>query len=98
LGKHPVSPGALVPVREQLGSLFLELGRAKEAVHEVGAELKIYPGRLRGRLGAVQSAEKAGDTERARRYYTKLATQTAKAGDTRAELTPVREFAAAARP
>ena len=31
LGKHPVSPGALVPIREQLGDLLLELGQPKEA-------------------------------------------------------------------
>src|SRR6266576_2194319 len=27
LGKHPVSPGAFVPIREQLGSLLLEEGQ-----------------------------------------------------------------------
>jgi hypothetical protein len=94
LGKHPVSPGALVPVREQLGALLLELGRAKEAQHEFEAELKIYPGRLRGLLGAAQSAEKAGDNESAHRYYAKLAAQTANAGNSRAELKRVREGAA----
>ncbi len=93
LGKHPVSPGALVPVREQLGGLLLELGKAKEAQREFEAELKIYPGRFRGLVGAAQSAEKAGDAESARRYYEKLAAQTAKAGDSRAELVRVREFA-----
>ena len=31
LGKHPVSPGALVPAREQLGDLLLKLDRPKEA-------------------------------------------------------------------
>jgi tetratricopeptide (TPR) repeat protein len=96
LGKHPVSPGALVPVREQLGGLLLELGQTKEAQKEFEAELKIYPGRLRGLLGAAQSAEKAGDTESARRYYTKLVEQTGKAGASRSELARVREFAAAA--
>jgi tetratricopeptide (TPR) repeat protein len=95
LGKHPVSPGALVPVREQLGGLLLELGQAKEAQREFEAELKIYPGRFRGLLGAAQAAEKAGDKEGARRYYAKLAAQTAKAGDSRKELVRVREFAAA---
>jgi tetratricopeptide (TPR) repeat protein len=95
LGKHPVSPGALVPVREQLGGLLLELGQAKEAQKEFEAELKIYPGRFRGLLGAAQSAEKAGDKEGARRYYAKLAAQTEKAGDSRRELAHVREFAAA---
>ena len=93
LGKHPVSPGALVPVREQLGGLLLELGQAKEAQKEFEAELKIYPGRLRGLLGAAQSAEKAGDKETARGYYTKLAAQTEKAGTTRRELARVRELA-----
>jgi tetratricopeptide (TPR) repeat protein len=94
LGKHPVSPGALVPVREQLGGLLLELGQAKEAQKEFEAELKIYPGRFRGLLGAAQSAEKAGDKESARRYYAKLAAQTEKSGDWRAELMPVRERSA----
>ncbi|HKP03613.1 MAG TPA: hypothetical protein VJU77_09675 [Chthoniobacterales bacterium] len=93
LGKHPVSPGALVPVREQLGGLLLELGQAKEAQREFESELKIYPGRFRGLLGAAQSAEKAGETESARRYYAKLAAQTAKAGDERKELAQVRAFA-----
>ena len=95
LGKHPVSPGALVPVREQLAGLLLELGQAKEAQKEFEAELKIYPGRFRGLLGAAQSAEKAGDKESARRYYAKLAAQTEKAGDSRRELAHIREFAAA---
>ena len=94
LGKHPVSPGALVPVREQLGGLLLELGQPKEAQREFEAELKIYPGRLRGLLGAAQSAKKAGDNESAHRYYAKLAAQTANAGDERRELAQVREFAA----
>ena len=80
--------------REQLGGLLLELGQAKEAQREFEAELKIYPGRLRGLLGAAQSAEKAGDTESARRYYAKLAAQTAAAGNGRAELKRVREYVA----
>jgi tetratricopeptide (TPR) repeat protein len=94
LGKHPVSPGALVPVREQLGGLLLELGQAKEAQREFEVGLKIYPGRFRGLLGAAQSAEKAGDNESARRYYAKLAAQTATAGNARAELRGVREYVA----
>jgi len=86
LGKHPVSPGALMPVREQLGGLLLELGQPGEAQKEFEAELKIYPGRFRGLLGAAQSAEKAGDMDGARRYYAKLAAQTGKAGDSPSEL------------
>jgi tetratricopeptide (TPR) repeat protein len=95
LGKHPVSPGAFVPVREQLGSLLLEMGQPTEAQREFEAALKIYPGRFRGLYGAAQAAELAGDNEDASRYYTKLAAQTSKAGGSRNELNHVREFLSA---
>jgi tetratricopeptide (TPR) repeat protein len=95
LGKHPVSPGAFVPVREQLGTLLLEVGKPTEARQEFEAALKIYPGRFRGLYGAAQAAEQAGDNENASRYYTKLAAQTAKAGGSRNELNHVREFLSA---
>jgi len=95
LGKHPVSPGAFVPIREQLGTLLLETGLPKEAQREFEAALKIYPGRFRGLYGAAQAAELAGDNENASRYYTKLAAQTSKAGGSRDELNHVREFLSA---
>jgi tetratricopeptide (TPR) repeat protein len=95
LGKHPVSPGAFVPVREQLGSLLLEAGQPAEAQREFEAALKIYPGRFRGLYGAAQAAEQGGDKENASRYYTKLAAQTSKADSSRGELNHVREFLSA---
>jgi tetratricopeptide (TPR) repeat protein len=95
LGKHPVSPGAFVPIREQLGTLLLEMGQPTEAQREFEAALKIYPGRFRGLYGAAQAAELAGDNEDANRYYTKLAAQTSKAGSSRDELNHVREFLSA---
>jgi tetratricopeptide (TPR) repeat protein len=95
LGKHPVSPGAFVPIREQLGSLLLEVGQPTEAQREFEAALKIYPGRFRGLYGAAQAAELAGDNENANRYYTKLAAQTSKAGGSRDELNHVHEFLSA---
>ena len=95
LGKHPVSPGAFVPIREQLGALLLEMGQPTEAQREFEAALKIYPGRFRGLYGAAQAAEQAGDNENASRYYTKLAAQTSKAGGSRDELNHVREFLSA---
>jgi tetratricopeptide (TPR) repeat protein len=92
LGKHPVSPGAFVPIREQLGGLLLEVGQPKEAQQEFEAALKIYPGRFRGLYGAARAAEQSGDKEGATRYYAKLAAQTAKAAGSRDELSHVREF------
>ncbi|HEU5312535.1 MAG TPA: hypothetical protein VFU08_01830, partial [Candidatus Udaeobacter sp.] len=95
LGKHPVSPGVFVPIREQLGSLLLEVGQSKEAQREFEAALKIYPGRFRGLYGAARAAEQSGDKENASRYYAKLAAQTAKSSGSRDELNHVREFRAA---
>jgi tetratricopeptide (TPR) repeat protein len=92
LGKHPVSPGAFVPIREQLGSLLLEVGQSKEAQREFEGALKIYPGRFRGLYGAARAAEQNGDKESASRYYAKLAAQTTKAASSRDELNHVREF------
>src|SRR5881398_996844 len=95
LGKHPVSPGALVPAREQLGDLLLALDRPKEAEREFEAALKIYPGRFRGLYGAALAAEQTGDKENAGRYYAKLAAQTAKSNGSRDELNHVRDYRAA---
>jgi len=95
LGKHPVSPGALVPVREQLGDMLLEMARPQEARVAYEAALKIYPGRFRGLYGAALAAERAGDKPAARLYYAKLAAQTMKSDGARPELTHIREFLAA---
>src|SRR5256884_1467553 len=92
LGKHPVSPGALVPAREQLGDLLLKLDRPKEAQREFEAALKIYPGRFRGLYGAAQAAEQNGEKEKADHYYAKLVEQTAKADGSRTELAQLREY------
>ena len=94
LGKHPVSPGALVPVREQLGALLLKLDRPKEAQREFEAALKIYPGRFQGLYGAAQAAEQIGEKEKASRYYAKLTQQTAKADSSRNELAQLRGYRA----
>ena len=98
LGKSPVSPGALVPVREQLGDMLLELGRPQDALAAFEAALKIYPARYRGLYGAGLSAERAGDHATASLYYAKLAAQTAKGDGRRSELAHIREFLAANNP
>jgi tetratricopeptide (TPR) repeat protein len=92
LGKHPVSPGAFIPIREQLGTLLLELNRPKEAQLAFEAALKIYPGRFCGLYGAAQAAEQIGDKQSAQRFYAKLAAQTAGGDASREELKRIREY------
>jgi tetratricopeptide (TPR) repeat protein len=95
LGKHPVSPGALVPAREQLGDLLLTLNRPKDAQQEFEAALKIYPGRFRGLYGAALAAEQSGDKKSAHRYYAQLSAQTANSNSSREELKRIREYSVA---
>jgi tetratricopeptide (TPR) repeat protein len=78
--KHPVTPGSILPAREQLGELLLELGRPNEALAAYEASLKRAPRRLVGLHGAAKAAKLAGDSGKAGRYYAELIELT-KAGD-----------------
>ncbi|MFT3790023.1 MAG: hypothetical protein QM741_02895 [Rudaea sp.] len=92
LGKHPVSPGALMPLREQLGALLLELKRPREALTAYEAALKIYPARLRGLYGAGLAAEQAGDGPRASGYFTQFVNQTGTADASRTDVAHARAY------
>jgi tetratricopeptide (TPR) repeat protein len=94
LGKHPVSPGAMFPVRELLGEALLDAGRPREALEQFDASLAINPGRFNGFYGAARAAAATGDKKRAGQLYRDLAAL-AKDGDgTRPELGEVKELVA----
>ena len=90
--KHPVTPGAVLPAREQLGELLLELGRPAEALAAFEASLKRAPKRLAGLYGAARSARLAGDSAKARRYFVELAELTKSGDATRAEVKEARAY------
>jgi tetratricopeptide (TPR) repeat protein len=92
LGKHPVSPGAMLPVRELLAEALFDAGRPAEALETYQASLKINPGRFNAVYGAALAAEKAGKTAEARKYFTELVAL-GKAGDgARAEMARAKAF------
>jgi tetratricopeptide (TPR) repeat protein len=70
--KHPVTPGSVLPAREQLGDLLLELGKPSDALVEYRADLTASPNRLNGLYGAARSARLSGEAAAARSYYQKL--------------------------
>jgi tetratricopeptide (TPR) repeat protein len=67
--KHPVTPGAILPAREQLGEMLLEAGKPAEALAAFETSLSRAPGRFNGLYGAARAAQRSGATEQARRYY-----------------------------
>jgi hypothetical protein len=72
LEKRPITPGPIVPAREQFGDLLLELDRPGEALREFDASLRQAP-RRRGSLGgAARAAELAGDQTKADQYRKEL--------------------------
>jgi len=91
--KHPVTPGSVLPAREQLGELLLELGRPGEAFAEYEASLKRAPRRLAGLYGAARSAELAGKKSMATRYFAELANVTKASDGTLPEVKEARSFA-----
>jgi tetratricopeptide (TPR) repeat protein len=56
--KHPVTPGTLLPAREQLGELLLELKQPAAALQEFETSLRSAPNRFNGliRRGACGQA------------------------------------------
>ena len=94
LGKHPVSPGSLLPAREVLADYLMERNRFAAARAEYEACLKLNPRRLDSVYGAGLAAEKAGDRDGARAHYQALASMVA-ADATRAEVVQARAFLAA---
>jgi tetratricopeptide (TPR) repeat protein len=70
--KHPVTPGAVLPAREQLADLLAELGRPAEALAEYEASLRSAPARFNSYAGAARAAEKAGEKQKAKDYGDRL--------------------------
>ena len=70
--KHPVTPGSILPAREQLGELLLETKQAAAALREFETSFKSTPQRFNGLYGAARAAQLAGDQNAAKNYYQKL--------------------------
>jgi hypothetical protein len=70
--KLPVTPGPVVPAREQLGELLLEQRHPKQALAEFQLSLLAAPGRRGALMGAAKAADLAGDSRTAEELRAKL--------------------------
>src|SRR5499426_1577403 len=91
--KNIVTPGRLLPARELLGDMLLELKRPAEALKEYEASQQREPSRYRGLYGAGQAAAQSGNRDKARQYFTKLV-GLASSGDARPETETARRYLA----
>jgi tetratricopeptide (TPR) repeat protein len=88
--KHPVTPGAILPAREQLGEMLLDLGKPAEALAAYEASLKRAPRRLAGLYGAGRAAKLAGDAAKSKQYFAELTEITKSSDGSRVEVKEAR--------
>lgn len=91
--KHIVTPGRILPARELLGDMLLQMGKSAEALAAYEASHAREPDRFRGLYGAAEAAAKSGDGAKAKKYYARLMEIGGK-GNARPELTRARTFVA----
>jgi hypothetical protein len=93
--KHIMMPGWILPVREMLGELLIDLGQPAAALAAFVQSQKTDPNRLRNLYGAARAAELAGDRAKARHYYARLLEQCDGAATDRAEIQRAKLYLAA---
>ncbi|MFI5125081.1 MAG: hypothetical protein ACHQDF_07140 [Chitinophagales bacterium] len=89
--KSPVTPGEVIPARELLGDMLLQMGYAEKALEAYQEDLRRHPNRFNGLYGAGSAAEKSGDTGKAGFYYQQLSAISAP-GSARSELAIAKLF------
>ena len=90
--KHPVTPGEVLPARELLGDMLLQMNQNENALTAYETALKKSPNRFNSLYGAGKAAEKSGDNKKAIYYYKQLSTTADTVNSNRPEFTEVKSF------
>lgn len=96
--KHPVTPGQVLPARELLGDLLLELNRPADALQAYRTSLERAPNRARTIYGAAVAADRAGNRAAAKKYFEQFADLLAHADGDRPELIEAKRYLSSAPP
>jgi hypothetical protein len=86
MDKHPATPSPVLPARELLADLMLELNQPAAALTEYQAVLHTDPNRFRSVLGTARAAKQSGDAAAAHDAYQKLVALSKPAASERPEL------------
>jgi hypothetical protein len=92
--KSIVTPGRILPARELLGDMLLELKQPAAALKEYETSQTREPNRFRGYYGAARAAEAADDRHKAAEYYGKLLALAKNADGARPELARAKSYVA----
>jgi hypothetical protein len=92
MDKHPATPSSVLPARELLADLLLELNQPAAALIEYRAMLRTDPNRFRSLLGEARAAKQTGDSASAHEAYRKLVALSKPVGPARPELAEARSY------
>jgi tetratricopeptide (TPR) repeat protein len=92
MDKHPATPSSVLPARELLADLLLELNQPAAALVEYRAMLTTDPNRFRSLLGEARAAKETGDSATAHDAYRKLVALSKPVGPVRPELVEARSY------
>jgi tetratricopeptide (TPR) repeat protein len=90
--KHPVTPGPVLPARELLADLLMELNRPDLAFPEFDAALRRSPGRFNATYGRARAAELCGNRKYATKHFRELVELCGRAETQRLELQNARSY------
>lgn len=90
--KHPVTPGAILPARDLLGDMLLDMDKPAMALVAYEKSLQISPNRFYSLYGAGYSAELSGNNEKATKYYQELLDVAANADSPRPRVDKAKEY------
>src|SRR6516165_6169495 len=92
MDKHPATPSSVLPARELLADLLLELNQPAAALVEYRAMLSTDPNRFRSLLGEARAAKQTGDPATAHDSYGKLMALSKPVGAARPELAEAKSY------
>jgi tetratricopeptide (TPR) repeat protein len=92
--KHVVTPGRVLPARELLAEMLLDLKQPAAALKEFEQSQLREPNRLRGYAGAAMAADAAGERDKAKQHYAKVVELTRDADTALPEVTRAKTYLA----
>ncbi len=91
-GKHPITPGEVVPAPELLGDMLLAMGKSEEALKAYELDLLGHPNRFNGIYGAAIASKQMGDQELAMQYFVLLLKLTEGSNSNRPEVAEAQKY------
>jgi tetratricopeptide (TPR) repeat protein len=92
--KSAVTPGPIIPVREQLGDMLMAMNQPRQGLAEYERAIVKEPNRFRSLYGAARAAEAIKDTGSAQKYYQQLLATANNPQGTHAETRHAKEYLA----